>query len=152
MYIFYFCKKFINNQQDAEDITSFVFLKLWESKDKVDTTSAKAFLSVSASHKCQDYLKMRRRYEEVISKTTIYDLEEIEIETAVIEYLYELSQDFSPQQKKIFLLKYKDGSEVKDISKSLGITPQTVSNILHTCLNRLRAIIKNRGIHHGESM
>lgn len=142
MYIFYFCKKFLGHQQDAEDITSFVFLRLWENREKVIARSAKAFLLVTANHKCQDYFKNKNRYTEVVNTISLNDLDEIEIENNVLEYVYRLIESFNPQEKRMILMKYKEGKEVKEISKLLGLTPQTVSNTLNNGLKRLRAIIK----------
>lgn len=146
MYIFYFCKKFLHHQEDAEDITADVFIKLWENRDRILIKSAKAFLLVTANHKCQDKLKTSKHYTERISTFSFSDLHDIEIDTDVLNYIHELIETLTPNEKKIILLKYKDGKEVKRISKLLGIKPQTVSTVLNNGLNKLRAIIKNRGI------
>jgi RNA polymerase sigma-70 factor (ECF subfamily) len=141
MYVFYFCKKIINHREDAEDITSFVFVKLWENKDRIAPTSAKAFLLVTAKHKCQDYFRMKRRHDDVMECITLYDLDEMDIENTVIEYLYTLVQRLTTQEKKLLLLKYREGKEVKEISKLLRLNPQNVSNIIYNSIKKLKSLI-----------
>lgn len=146
MYIFYFCKKWLGSQEDAEDITADVFIKLWEHRESVFLESAKPFLLVAANHKCQDHLRRIKKYKEIIDSLPANELEEIEIESAVIGYIYGMMDAMGAQEKKIFLLKHKDGIKVKEISRRLNLSPQTVSNTLHTGMNKLKKAIKNRGI------
>lgn len=142
MYIFYFCNKLIHHREDAEDITLFVFIKLWEYREKVLPESAKSFLLVTANHKCQDYFKMKKRYPEVLGRMSLYDLDNLEIENEVLQYLYGIINTLSPHERRIMLLKYKEGKEVKEISKITGLRSQTVSNAIYIALSKLKAIIK----------
>lgn len=148
MYVFYFCKKIIKHKEDAEDITCEVFISLWKNKENIPSNSAKAFLMVTANRRCQDYFRMKKHYQERVLIFSLQDFDEVEIDAEVLTYLHKLIQTLLPQEKKILLLKYKDGKEVKQISKLLQIKPQTVSTQLNTGLNKLRAIINSRGFNH----
>lgn len=149
MYIFYFCKKWLSQQEDAEDITTDVFIKLWENRDKVELKSIKAFLLVTANRKCQDRIRTNKHYTERITAFSIANMAETEIEAEVLDYLYKLIESLTPNEKRTILLRYKDGEEVKQISKLLGIKAHTVSIHLNNGLNKLRFKIKNRGFDHG---
>lgn len=149
MYVFYFCKKIVNQQEDAEDITCNVFITLWDNREDVLMKSAKAYLIVTANHKCQDHFKTKKRYAERIAAFSLADMEEVEIDTEVLKYLHKLIEALTEQQKKMILMKYHDGKEAKEIAKVLNLKQQTVSNTLHSALSQLRRAIKNRGTSHG---
>lgn len=149
MYVFYFCKKLVNHQEDAEDITCNVFIALWNNREDVLLKSAKAYLIVTANHKCQDYFRTKKKYAERITVFSLTDLESVEIDYEVLNYLHKLIETLTEQQKKMILMKYKDGKEAKEIAKILNLKPQTVSNTLHSALSQLRWTIKNRGGNHG---
>lgn len=149
MYIFYFCKKIVNQKEDAEDITGSVFISLWDKRDDVLLISVKAFLLVTANRKCLDHIKIKRKYERKLTDFSLSDLEEIEIDTEVLNYLNKLIQALPIQQKKMILLRYQDGKKAREIAKILNLKQQTVSNTLHSALNQLRQAIKNRGVDHG---
>lgn len=153
MYVFYFCNKSVNHVQDAEDITVSVFLSLWEHLDSVPVNSAKAYLIVSANRKCIDFLRRQKRNRgQAILFYNMGELEEsflpfpyeIEIDADVVGFIYALINSLTPQQKKTILLKYKDGKEVKDIAKLLGLSPQTISNTITDGLIRLRHLVKTK--------
>lgn len=146
MYVFYFCKKIINHQEDAEDITHDTFISLWQNKENVLSKTAKAFLIVTANRKCHDYFRVKKHYQKRIITFSLQDFEEVEIDTDVLTYLYKLIETFPPQEKKVLLLKYKDGKEVKEIAKLTKLNPQNISNTLNNGMNRIRNIIKNRGV------
>ena len=125
MYIFYFSKKIVDHQEDAEDITTEVFISLWKNKDSIELKSIKAFLLVTANRKCLDLIKARKYNNQKLDAFSIRDLDDIEIDTEVIDYLYKLIESLLPQQRKMMFMKYKEGKEVKDISNILNLSPQT---------------------------
>lgn len=144
MYIFYFCRKLINHKEDAEEITANVFVSLWRYKEKVNINSAKAFLLVTANHKCQDYFKMERRRRDADEAFSFAEIEEVEIQSDVLGYLYNLISTLQPQEKRMVMLKYKDGKEVKEIAKLLQLSPQTVSNTLNNGLKKIRSLVNKK--------
>lgn len=149
MYVFYFCKKIIKHKEDAEDITCEVFISLWKNKENIPSNSAKAFLMVTANRRCQDYFRMKKHYQERVLIFSLQDFDEVEIDAEVLTYLHKLIQTLLPQEKKILLLKYKDGKEVKEIAKLTKLNPQNISNTLNNGMNRIRNIIKKHGVNHG---
>jgi RNA polymerase sigma-70 factor (ECF subfamily) len=124
-------------------------MALWVHRDEVLLKSAKAYLLITANNKCVDLSKRKSRYDNVLSNITIDDIEEVRIESEVLGYIHKLIDSLPLQQKRLILMKYKDGRKVKDIAAILKINPQTVSTQLNTAITKIRSIIKNRGIDHG---
>lgn len=143
MRIFYFCNKRINHRQDSEDITSAVFIKLWEHKDNIDIASVKAYLMVTANRKCIDYWRTKHPTDEYLPEYDEYPQEMPDIHEIVISGLYRLIEGLPPQAKTIFKMRYYKGMRVIDIAAQLGITKRTVSNTIYQFLGRLRENIKN---------
>lgn len=148
MFVFYFCKKLIYRQDDAEDTTTKVFLSLWKYVKDVEVGNAKAFLLVTAKRKCLDLVKARKinasfmcNYVEVSEiKDSLEDIvEEIEVEESVIRRIYNAVNTLNDQERKIFKMKYFHDMSSAEIAKVLKLRPQTVYNTIQHALKHLRA-------------
>lgn len=142
MYVFYFCNKWLGQKEDAEDVTSDVFISLWHNKENVQATKAKAYLLVTANRKCQDKVRTNKNYNNRVNIYSLSDLNEVEINNEVLGYLAKLIEALPPQEKRMITLMYKDGKERWEIAKLLNLSPQTVSNTLHSAIKRLKVAFK----------
>lgn len=155
MLVFFYCEKRINDRMQAEDITSTVFIKLWENQQLIsfkNDDALKGYLLTLAKRKCIDYLitSKRRRQREELYEMSNAEMEAIEINAEVINYIRSLIEKLFPKARAIFKMKYIEQKEVKEISKLLNVSPGTISNSLYQSLTTLRSLIKNRDIkYHG---
>jgi RNA polymerase sigma-70 factor (ECF subfamily) len=133
----------VNQKEDAEDITTNVFVSLWDRRENVEAKKAKAFLLVTANRKCLDHIKVNKRYNKRLESFSLAELDEIEIDTEVLSHLHKLINELPPQQKKMILLKYGKGEGARNIAKLLNLKQQTVSNTLHSAIQLLRRQIKD---------
>ena len=66
-----FAKKFIDDYDDAEDITQEVFIELWHQRTKFESfNQIKAFLYLSVKNRCMNF-KKHLTIKENYSKTTV---------------------------------------------------------------------------------
>lgn len=151
MHIFNFINKLIKDRNAAEDVTSTVFIKLWELNPILETDlNTKAWLFITAKSKAFDYLKSLRR-RALYEKKAIYNIEvellqeeasygDVHIE--VMSQIVEMIKSYTTQERIIFNLHFIESLKPRDIAKILKSKPQTVNNQLTTIRNKIKAQIK----------
>ncbi|WP_347840584.1 RNA polymerase sigma-70 factor [uncultured Draconibacterium sp.] len=149
--LYAFVLKYVKQEEDAEEIVQEVFVKIWESRGKIDSyMSFDAFLftiaynsSISllrkrlSENKSRDYLKSLQKIEQVDS--VIEEIQYKELHSKVQDLLNQLT----PRQKEIYELSREAGLTHKEIATKLGISENTVKNHLVTTLKFLRSNISN---------
>lgn len=135
--ICYFAHQFVKDEEDAKDLVSEVFIKLWSLReDFANLRSIKAFLYVSARNACLNYL---RRSKMIVGhkQTTLVELSKEEqkdvvtkniFEAEVIREVYEAIEALPRQPRKIVKLSLQ-GLNTDDIATMMNISPQTVRNV-----------------------
>jgi RNA polymerase sigma-70 factor (family 1) len=151
--IFYFVKNLIDDRLQAEEITSDTFIKLYRLRDRFNSyNNIQAFLFITARNASLDYLRWRnrqRQYMDVLKNEEKQDIEvpsfsEIEIETGVLQFIYNEIEKLPPQCRLIFKLSYFDDLSVAEIAEKMKLHPQTVSNQKQNALKFLRLKVLDR--------
>lgn len=148
MRVFNFVNKIVQCREDAEDITSTVFIKLWEHIDKIGLKSLEPWLMITAKTTSFDYLKSANNYHARITSYSEPENDLYDINTEVLQYIHKLVNSLSPQQQEIFKLKFYQEKDIKEISALLNLAHQTVSNVLYNSMGKIRQELKKRGIAH----
>lgn len=149
--LFYFVRKITGNQEEAKDITSETFVKLWRFRERFDTLqNIKAFLYITARNASFDYLRYAKRvagetrdYCYTVSWEDEQSFEREMIETEVLELIYEEIENLPGKCQKVFKMSYVDRLKNEDIANQLQITLQTVKNHKTRALNIIRRAIKS---------
>lgn len=134
----------IRNEKAAEDIIQDVFLKLWQTKHRLNEISnIKAYLYRCTTNACMDYLKqhknvisLRNSHAQEASSPSISDtrLMDKELEERIEKALRQLP----PKCKAIFVLSRHEGLKYKEIADNLKISVKTVENQMGIALAKLR--------------
>lgn len=145
--LFGFVFSIIKQELDAEGIVQEVFIKIWESRHKIENYSTFDSFLFSIAHNITISL-LRKRLNE---KKYLEHLRSIQVEissTDIIEDIHfkeikgkfdHLINRLSPRQKEIYLLSREDGLTHKEIAEKLGISKNTVE--IH--MSRAIKFIKN---------
>jgi RNA polymerase sigma-70 factor, ECF subfamily len=144
-----FVIRYIKQEEDAEEIVQEVFLKIWESRKKIDTYSSfDSFIFTIAYNTTISLLRKRvneKKYLEHLQlRQQITNADEIidEIHFKQIkEQLKSTLNQLTPRQREIFLLSREEGFTHEEIAKRLNISTNTVKNHLVTTLAFLRSKI-----------
>ncbi|MEN8118134.1 MAG: RNA polymerase sigma-70 factor [Bacteroidota bacterium] len=146
-----FVIRYLKQKEDAEGIVQEVFIKIWESRDKIDVYSSfESFLFTIAYNSTISLL--RKRVSENKSREFLRSLQQIDNADKVIDELQfnELNQkvqsllkQLTPRQKEIYLLSREEGMTHKEIAKKLNISENTVKNHLVSALKYFKAHIDN---------
>ncbi|MBO9635081.1 MAG: sigma-70 family RNA polymerase sigma factor [Chitinophagaceae bacterium] len=144
--IFYFIRNYIFIEQDAEDLTSSVFQKLWLQRATLDPARPlRPWLYTVARNLCLNHLKLsqRRTAREAEALRILHTGEENEF--AAHEFMEELMREIEsslkklpPQTANIFTMAFLEGRSNQEIANLLQINEHTVRNQKSQALKQLR--------------
>ena len=149
MFVFYYCIKRIPNQEDAEDLTSQVFISLWKYGGPTKINEIKPYLTTIACNKCTDFNRQKRREPKIINASIIEDITEdtthIDIMNEVLSHIHNIIETLPALQRKFIKMKYIDGHEPSKIAALLNRNKNTIRNQMVTALIKIRKELKSRG-------
>lgn len=147
IYRFIFFK--IGNKQDAEDISSDVFLKAWQYiKEGNEIKNVNALLYSIARNSVIDYYRTeakKREYEErnpallenIGDKSLVGKMEAIAGGEQMLKALEKLKDEYS----EVIILKFFDDLSVGEISEIIGKSPNNTRVLVHRALESLKKIM-----------
>ena len=147
--IYYFTRKFVQEREDAEDITAEVFVKLWKLRGNLpDIINIRAFLYVSARNTCIDFLRLMRRQNERQKELLFALMQEQaegilteDLKTEVLKFIYLEIEKLPGSCRKVFKMAYLDGLSNSEIAAALNINNQTVRNYKQRAITSLRVAL-----------
>jgi len=152
--LYYFVKRFVNEREDAEDLTADIFVKLWKMHANFESiNNIKAFLYITARNSCIDFLRHRQRQTQK-QKDLLYLLLQEPAEgtlkedtrAEVLRAIYEEIERLPAARRKVFKLAYLDGLSNDAIAEFLGLSNQTVRNHKQLAVNQLRMAILQKNM------
>lgn len=151
----YFSSRLLNDPDQAQEIVSDCFLKLWQKRQDFKTAlNLKAFLFISCRNACLNYLeklKVRNATQEqymlYLQQSDQTILNEV-VQAGVLELVNREIEELPDKIRTVFKLLYTEGKTTAEIAEELQVSVQTVRN------QKTRAIelIKNALLKKGVSM
>jgi len=147
-----YCRLFIHDQAQANDLVQECFVRLWEKRSTISPNqSVESLLFVMLRNRCLNYLRDHKN--ELIDKNIgaigenelqhLYQLdftgrEEKTLEESLIEAIRE-SVDKLPEKRRLVFIKTKiEGKKNKDVAEELGISVKAVEKHLHQAKEQIR--------------
>jgi RNA polymerase sigma factor (sigma-70 family) len=145
-----YAARFTTNQAMVKDCIQEIFISLWQRRETADTIlSPKFYLLRAIKNKI---LKSLHKNNHAAFPNAEYDfsyelsVEEIIIEKQVneekVQKLRKTLELLSKKQKEIVYLKYYHHLDHAQIAELMNVTRQTVYNLLHETLHKLRSLLK----------
>lgn len=144
-----FVLRYIKQKEDAEEIVQEVFVKIWESRNKIDAYSSfEAFLFTIASNTTISLL--RKRTSEKIYLEHLKSLQQCANSPDLIDEIQfnelndriqSLLNELTPRQKEIFQLSREEGLTHDEIAQKLDISVNTVKKHMANTLSFLKSQI-----------
>lgn len=142
-----FVLRFIKQKEDAQEIVQEVFLKIWESRAKIDIyASFEAYLFTTAYNVTISLLRKRLSQDKYIAHIKdIQSINQAEQTIDEVEYnelagkVQSLISQLSPRQQEIFYLSREKGLTHEEIAERLNISVNTVKNHMVSSLKFLRS-------------
>jgi RNA polymerase sigma-70 factor (ECF subfamily) len=158
--IYSFSFSFVLNQQDAEDLTQEIFLKMWRNLKKFDRNKKlapyrtegsgsgfKSWLFTIAKNTCFDFLRKKKRSLtlnienlEIIADFTPSPIEMFEKED-LMEKLKREIEKLPFKMKQVMDLYYNSGLNFREISEILGEPVNTIKSRHRRAISRLKKSI-----------
>ena len=143
-----FVCRYIKIEEDADEIIQDVFLKIWETRNRIDVYSSfESFLftityntTISLLRKRANEKKYLQSLQTIVESTDITD--EIYY-TELSEHITNLLDKLTPRQKEIFQLSRKEGLTNQEIATKLNISLNTVKKHMTNSLSFLKNNIDN---------
>lgn len=147
-----YCRLFIHDQAQTNDLVQECFVKLWEKRATIKTAqSIESLLFVMLRNRCLNYLRDQKLHaaEKSISLIEenelqhLYQLdfmgkEEKSLEERLVEAIRELVKDLPEKRKLVFTKAKIEGRKNKDVAEELGISLKSVEKHLHQAKEQIR--------------
>ena len=153
--LFGFILKILKVESDAEEIMQEVFLKIWETRDKIKAHSSfDSFIYTISYNKSinlirkkvteKKYVDFLKRLPEMSESNILDDLQFMELSSQ----LNSLIEKLPSRQKEVFLLSREKELTYKEIAVKLNISKNTVENHMVKALKLLRENFKDISLLH----
>lgn len=151
--VYHCAKKMLDNSQEAEDVTSESFVKLWERFDGFSNlNAARSFLMTVTKNACLNRIKLNKnaREREALFATnldsSVDSMGNEDITGHIYQYIFDEIEKLPPAEKKVFKLSYLEGKSNEEIALLLDITNQSVRNYKARALKSLRKVLQQRDV------
>lgn len=140
----YFADKIIVNKQQAEDIVSEGFVKLWERMgDFPNVAAVKSFLYLSIRNECFNYLKKQKRLFKKQSGYFVWtddvekDISYLIMQAETMNEITKSIENLPWRKKQVCKMAYMEGLTTNEISIKLNLSIKTVRNLRSLAVNTL---------------
>jgi RNA polymerase sigma-70 factor, ECF subfamily len=150
-----YARNIVHNESTAEDLVMDIFVRIWESPEKlVITSSVSGYLYQCVHNHCINYLTRKHKQFSELNAETIEKLNSllpqststdplIGINIVELSKRIEQSIDHLPVEcRKIFILSRTEELSHKEIASLLGISENTVKVQIYRALIKLHVLLK----------
>lgn len=149
--LFDFGTKFTTDRELIKDCIQDVFVKLYTKKDElVSVSNIESYLYVSLKNRINDEFRRNthisdngineNQMKSIADDSEAFDMENIEESQKKVNKLKEFIGCLSPRQRQIIQLYYVEQRKYDDICNIMGINYQSVRNLMHRSLLKLRCL------------
>lgn len=153
-----YCRLFIHEENQVEDLIQECFLTLWEKRREIDPDKAvESLMFVMLRNRCFNYLKESRMKEgtipaarvEVNELQVLYQLDFLEKEEKSLEEelavaFHQAVDGLPPRMKELFILCKVEGRKQKEVADEMGITVKAVEKQIAAAKERISADLSRR--------
>jgi len=147
--LYLFAKNFVNNE-DAEDLVTEVFLKLFKMKDTLEVRNIESFLFTTIRHSAISLLR-HLNYKTAIENKISMLLTDTEnsyfqddLKAMYLEKITREVEKLPEKCKKVFKLAYFNDLKNNEIAELLNYKEQTVSNLKSQAIKLLRMAVAGK--------
>jgi RNA polymerase sigma-70 factor (ECF subfamily) len=153
-----YCKLFVPNEDEAEDIIQECFITLWEKRETIDIQKRiESFLFVIIRNKCLNFLKNKRLDSENIPPENLqiaelqylYQLDLVEkeeksLEEMLIQTFQQSVNGLPVKMREVFVKCKLEGKKQKEVAEELGISLKMVEKQIAKAKKQIREqLLKN---------
>lgn len=148
--LFAFGMKYTSDRELVKDCIQDVFVKFYTKRDYISVTAnnVESYLYASLRNRLHDEFRHNSHLcdgeisddsnASLLKDAEVFDLERMEDESSKINTVVRFLKCLSPRQQQIITLYYMEERKYDDICRIMGINYQSVRNLMHRSLLRLR--------------
>lgn len=151
----YYAMQLTNNEEEAEDMVSMAFHKLWEGSKEFNSLKAlRSYMYTIIRRQCIDMVRHRKVVKEVHARLSLEDLsdegrgEAQFLQTELIRIIYDEIERLPHKYRNILKLSFIEEKTTSEISAQLGISEGHLRADRSRALVLLRNSLKNKKILH----
>jgi len=147
-----YCRLFIKDQAQANDLVQECYVKLWEKRSTIKISqSVESLLFVMLRNKCLNYLRDQKLHDfekdiESIKENELQHLyqldfigkEEKSVEERLIEAIQQSIEKLPEKRKLVFIKTKVEGKKNKEVAEELDISVKAVEKHLHQAKEQIR--------------
>lgn len=144
----------LNDEEATEDVVQQLFIKIWESRETLETPdSVAAYLFTAARNRALNYIKSQsRKSSNEVPLTNLHDeadnrMEEQMDAKELQKALYAAIDALPEKRREVFVLSRFEGKSYKEIAEIMQISVKTVEAQMGKALSTLREFVKNNHKH-----
>lgn len=143
-YVSRICFRYVKNQEDAEDLTQEIFIKLM---DRLETFEGTAQMStwlyrVAANH-CLDALRRKKRYGQCVEEAALLEMnegEDVFAEKSEYRLVEKVMEATSDSDRHLIYLHFQAGLTHHEIAEMEGVSRVAVTKRLARAQERMQEI------------
>lgn len=149
--VYHYCFRFIRSKEICQEITSDVFIRIWEKRALIDPNRPLGGLLMKISRDyCLDYLRKMARDESL--RKSFIDQYIVGVQCVPYESLFmkegmqmanQAISTLPPRCREVFHLRYFSGLSLIQIAEELKISPNTVQNHLQKGTRLVRTYLRS---------
>lgn len=139
----------LNDEDATEDVVQQLFIKIWESRETLQTPdSVAAYLFTAARNRALNYIKSQsRKSDNEVPLTHLHDEADNKTEeqmdaNELQKALYAAIDALPDKRKEVFVLSRFEGKSYKEIAEIMQISVKTVEAQMGKALATLREFVK----------
>lgn len=148
-----YCYQLTGSTEEAEDIVSEAFLRIWERRQTFQTVDdIKPYLFTIARNLCFDYLKHSKRkdstHKEILAKADTGEdyIHAKYIEAELLSRVLKETKIMPDGMKEVFHSLYVEGLSIEETSQKLNISVETVRTQKSKGLKLLKKAFENKNL------
>lgn len=151
--VYAYCFKFVRNKEVVEEITSDVFVKLWEKRVQLNPTySINGLLFKITRDFCLSYLRkvskntiLRKEFTNNYLDHSPNPIENLLFHKESLKIANKAIENLPPKCKQVFHLRYFNELSLQQIANELNISPNTVQNHLSKGTKLVKRYLQRHG-------
>ena len=147
-----FITTFTKSTVATREMIQETFIRVWLNRDKLSSIeNPRAWIFTIASRECIAGLRKKLADQKLVQNLAkeVAPPEDATSQRLGLKELqqmiHEAVEQFPPQRKRIYYMSREQGMKIRDIAQALDISPNTVKNVLVTCLKAIREYLESKG-------
>jgi RNA polymerase sigma factor (sigma-70 family) len=146
--IFSLCVRLLSHRQDAEDVTQEVFLRIFRSLRRWDSSRPlKPWIIGITVNRCRTWLSQRARRPELVDylQDTV-SAPETDDAPELLSEIHSALRELRPEYREVFVLFHEQGQPYDVIAEAVGRPVGTIKTWLHRARMEVLERLRSRGM------